>query len=110
MKADMTPSKLACYCILMDHHRSGVEKAHPEYLMEKWEEMQNISDYGAFSLLDSSNQTRVLRWIKEWNYKSDIPEQLERQPSFTCPKCGMVSYHPMDVKNSYCGHCHLAFK
>jgi RNase P subunit RPR2 len=26
--------------------------------------------------------------------------------SFTCPKCGMTSYHPDDIKNRYCGNCH----
>lgn len=27
-------------------------------------------------------------------------------PSITCPKCGMTSYHPEDVKQGYCGNCH----
>lgn len=27
-------------------------------------------------------------------------------PSFTCPKCGMTSYHPEDVRQGYCGSCH----
>jgi hypothetical protein len=26
--------------------------------------------------------------------------------SYTCPKCGMTSYHPEDIKNKYCGNCH----
>lgn len=24
----------------------------------------------------------------------------------TCPRCGMTSYNPSDVKNKYCGSCH----
>lgn len=28
------------------------------------------------------------------------------QASITCPKCGMRSFHPMDVKEGYCGRCH----
>lgn len=28
------------------------------------------------------------------------------QPSITCPICGMTSYHPEDIRNSYCGNCH----
>lgn len=28
------------------------------------------------------------------------------QESYTCPKCGMTSYHPEDIKNQYCGNCH----
>ena len=27
-------------------------------------------------------------------------------PSFTCPRCGRVSYHPDDVAAGYCGACH----
>ena len=29
-------------------------------------------------------------------------EELE----FTCPRCGMTSYHPEDIREGYCGHCH----
>jgi hypothetical protein len=28
------------------------------------------------------------------------------QPSFTCPVCGMTSYHPEDIRQGYCGKCH----
>lgn len=27
-------------------------------------------------------------------------------PSFTCPRCGRTSYHPVDVSEGYCGACH----
>jgi hypothetical protein len=27
------------------------------------------------------------------------------KPSYRCPKCGLTSYHPMDVYQRYCGHC-----
>jgi hypothetical protein len=26
-------------------------------------------------------------------------------PSFTCPRCGMTSYHPDDVREGFCGNC-----
>jgi len=26
--------------------------------------------------------------------------------SYTCPACGMISYHPEDVRHQYCGNCH----
>lgn len=26
--------------------------------------------------------------------------------SFTCPRCGMTSHHPDDVRHQYCGNCH----
>jgi len=31
---------------------------------------------------------------------------MVEQESYTCPNCGMTSYHPDDVKNEYCGNCH----
>ena len=33
------------------------------------------------------------------------PEK-ESPPSITCPQCGRTSYHPMDIQEKYCGHCH----
>jgi hypothetical protein len=27
-------------------------------------------------------------------------------PSITCPFCGKTSYHPKDIEERYCGHCH----
>ena len=27
-------------------------------------------------------------------------------PSYRCPRCGRVSYHPQDLANRYCGFCH----
>lgn len=26
--------------------------------------------------------------------------------TFTCPHCGMISHHPKDAENGYCGDCH----
>lgn len=34
------------------------------------------------------------------------PRLKERGPSFTCPVCGAVSYHPGDIASGYCGRCH----
>ena len=31
---------------------------------------------------------------------------MPEQPSFTCPRCGRTSYHPMDVQQGYCSFCH----
>lgn len=25
--------------------------------------------------------------------------------SFTCPRCGMISYHPVDEREGYCANC-----
>jgi uncharacterized C2H2 Zn-finger protein len=30
----------------------------------------------------------------------------EAEASFTCPKCGTVSYNKGDIANGYCGRCH----
>lgn len=27
-------------------------------------------------------------------------------PSIACPRCGKISYHPKDIEQGYCGHCH----
>jgi ribosomal protein L37E len=26
--------------------------------------------------------------------------------AFTCPRCGMTSHHPGDIREGYCGNCH----
>ena len=26
-------------------------------------------------------------------------------PSITCPACGMRSFHPMDIRERFCGRC-----
>ena len=31
---------------------------------------------------------------------------LELPAEFRCPRCGMVSHHPEDVRHRYCGNCH----
>ena len=28
------------------------------------------------------------------------------ESSFACPRCGMTSYNPNDVREGYCGNCH----
>jgi hypothetical protein len=42
------------------------------------------------------------------NTPADRPETVapDDQPSFTCPRCRMTSYHPEDIAHRYCGHCH----
>lgn len=32
---------------------------------------------------------------------------LDATPSFTCPRCGAVSYNPNDIRERYCGRCHV---
>jgi hypothetical protein len=28
-------------------------------------------------------------------------------PAFRCPRCGAVSYNPNDIRENYCGRCHV---
>jgi ribosomal protein L37E len=30
---------------------------------------------------------------------------MEKQPVFICPLCKRRSYHPMDIREHYCGKC-----
>lgn len=39
------------------------------------------------------------------NTQEDRPETAG--PSFTCPTCGLTSYHPQDVAHRYCVACHV---
>lgn len=34
------------------------------------------------------------------------PTSAAGRPSFTCPRCGRTSWHPVDVAEGYCGRCH----
>lgn len=35
-----------------------------------------------------------------------VPVDLDR-PSISCPRCGLVSYHPKDIEERYCANCHM---
>jgi ribosomal protein L37E len=39
-----------------------------------------------------------------------LTDKASLPATFTCPKCGAVSYNPNDVKERYCGACHEFFK
>lgn len=36
-----------------------------------------------------------------------VKPKQEEDPHFTCPDCGAKSYNPHDIKNKYCGNCHV---
>jgi ribosomal protein L37E len=52
-------------------------------------------------LPDPADTEAVLRFLLAANGEREITE-----PSFTCPRCGRVSFHPMDLQEGYCGACH----
>ncbi len=64
-----------CFCIIMDHHKSGVEEAHPDYIEEKLNMFERSSEYEAFNMLDAPNQQRAIRWCRNWDIK--LPVQPE---------------------------------
>src|SRR4249920_912220 len=37
---------------------------------------------------------------------SNNNERTTMNTSITCPQCGMVSHHPQDIEQQYCGNCH----
>ena len=68
----MKPFNAVCFCVLMDHHRRGIEEAHPNYISEKLEMFNRMDEIGALSLLDAPNQSRVREWCANW--KVAMPE------------------------------------
>lgn len=56
-----------CFAVLMDHHKQGIEGAHPDYIQEKLAVFENCSEYSAYSLLDHVNKSRVHMWCTNWN-------------------------------------------
>jgi hypothetical protein len=47
----------------------------------------------------------VTRHINELEQRSKPPKSPH--PSFTCPRCGAVSYNANDIRERYCGRCHV---
>lgn len=35
-----------------------------------------------------------------------VPDVRRERTGWTCPRCGMVSHHPTDREQGYCGACH----
>jgi hypothetical protein len=40
------------------------------------------------------------------SWKAREPPDTGEPPSITCDVCGWTSYHPRDIAEHYCGHCH----
>lgn len=37
-------------------------------------------------------------------------EHVDSVNCFICPRCDRTSYHPTDIIERYCGHCHQTFE
>lgn len=35
-----------------------------------------------------------------------LEAEVRGEPTFQCPRCHSVSYHPKDIQHGYCGRCH----
>jgi hypothetical protein len=35
-----------------------------------------------------------------------LEAEVRGEPTFVCPACHRVSYHPKDIEYGYCGFCH----
>lgn len=38
--------------------------------------------------------------------RAKLARLMAQAQSITCPRCGLTSYHPDDVREGYCGNCH----
>jgi hypothetical protein len=43
------------------------------------------------------------------NLTASQADAMRALPSFACPKCGLLSFHPNDIKERYCVRCHVFF-
>lgn len=112
--------RLECYgekeaAFLQGHARWDPRQAKPpsgprETMSENWKDEQDPS-------LKRLTEDPHLRRPGA-HYQSDVQaiRDLEGRvlawsatdpvPGITCPECGRTSYHPQDVAEGYCGHCH----
>lgn len=90
----MKPFNLVCFCVLMDHHHSGVEQAHPGYIADKFDHFSRMDEAGAISMLDAGNKERVLKWCENW--KVDAPSALTPRRVRTSVYDGL---HSMDASS-----------
>lgn len=54
-------------------------------------------------------RAEVLRGLYDQHPPARVCQRYEifdDPPAIRCNVCGRISWHPEDVKNKYCGHCH----
>ena len=79
----------------------------PRHEVERrWRELaqrlQAIADKtGGDTLIVSASLLEEAKFLA-----SEMAKPNEEPPSYTCPRCGMKSYHRIDIKHRYCGNCH----
>lgn len=59
-----------------------------------------------------NERTVFVRYGADRASKGTDPADLEwasgERPSFTCPRCGAKSFNPNDIRERYCGRCHVS--
>lgn len=44
--------------------------------------------------------------VREYIARQGVNMRIESPDGYKCPRCLLVSHHPKDIENRYCGHCH----
>jgi ribosomal protein L37E len=70
-----------------------------------YEQFQAVAN---IALLDEfrRREDRAFEDILGTGPRDRIPGRAAEAPSITCPRCGMTSYNPNDIREGYCGNCH----
>lgn len=71
MNKDTNPAIIVALFMLLDHHKMGIEEAHPQYIRDKMEEFEGITFAEAWGKLDWKNHERLLGWMAKWNVTID---------------------------------------
>ena len=78
-----------------------------ELLHRVWLNQTKHDQYGDDKVLCANFHARVTCYKEALNLLEEAWEG--KLGSFTCTECGMVSYHPRDREERYCGNCHKFF-
>lgn len=71
MNKDTNPAIIVALFLLLDHHKLGIEEAHPRYIQEKMEEFDGLTFAEAWGKLDMKNHARLLNWLEKWRVPFD---------------------------------------
>jgi ribosomal protein S27AE len=112
-----------------EHCKETTEKlGRPFEQVHKWlDEFQDKMGPGHRAM--RHNALGILDCIDQWGYEAAAAACIHihrdehshekkgalwiskpKQPSITCPRCGMTSHNPNDIEQQYCGNCHEYIK
>jgi ribosomal protein L37E len=68
--------------------------------------MMNVSEHVIVRVeMTAGNEWWFCKTCERW-FPTYLKASTHSNPSITCPRCGMTSYNPNDVREGYCGNCH----